>query len=138
MFLITTGAVTTAFFAAFQAEQYFLSIGAAIFGAAASYCFWRLDQRSGQLIKLGEAVLDQEQKRLKDIVKYNDMLIIKRAEKKESGRFRSYRQVLSLLFWTTSLMYTAGILLAVCYEFADPCAVHWIGTIRAPMSWHHC
>jgi hypothetical protein len=113
MFLLTTGAVTTAYFAAFEAEIYEASIGAAVFGAVSSFCFFWLDQRSSQLIKLGEAVLDKEQKRLKYGVLYDEICIIERTEHNKNAIFGSHRQNYRILFFTVMILYTTGFVWAI-------------------------
>ena len=42
----------------------FLSVLLSTFGAAAAYCFMRMDQRTADLIKIGETGLKEEEKKL--------------------------------------------------------------------------
>ena len=115
-FLITTGAVTAAYATAFKANLFGLAIGAAIFGAIASYLFLCLDKRTARLIRLGEDILRREQQRLMELVQYDEILIIESSDREESGFLGSYRQILIVFFWLTIAIYLFAISFAF-YKF---------------------
>ncbi len=97
-YLIAIGVIGTAYFTSLIKGYPFGSLLIAIFGAFASFSFYRLDQRVSNLIKLGEAVLDKEEKNLEELLHYNEIRIIKNAEKKEHKYLGSYSKIFRAIF----------------------------------------
>ncbi|MEA2876533.1 MAG: hypothetical protein QOF14_1729 [Hyphomicrobiales bacterium] len=110
-FLIAT-AFLAAGYGSLLEKHHHVAMGIALVGAWLSVWFSLLDQRTSDMIKASENVLQQLQAQLADRYKIDDLKIV---EKVEQGRYggASHRVVIAVIQWTLFTMF----LLAAAYAF---------------------
>src|SRR6266571_7503138 len=97
-FLVATAFLIAAYGALLE-KHAGIATGIAILGAWNSYWFNRLEKRTKQLVKGGEAALKGSQKQLAELSGIPEMAILERIEAKSPGS-SSYSIVINVIQWT--------------------------------------
>ena len=108
-FLVATAFLVAAYGTVLEKHRG-VAAGIGLLGAWVSFWFNRLERRTRQLVKAGEAALASSQDRLASISGIPSLSILKAVEKKAPGS-SSYSVVINIIQWTTLI----GFLLGAAY-----------------------
>lgn len=108
-FLIATAFLVAAYGAVIEKHP-ILAVGIAVLGAWISLWFNRLERRTRQLVKAGEAVLKRCQQRLAELTEIPELTILEHVETKVPGS-SSYAKVINVIQWSLF----AGFLVGAAY-----------------------
>ncbi len=99
-FLVAVAFLIAGFVAALTGKHYHLAVAVGLFGAWISWWFHRLELRTKELVKAGEAAMRHSQQRLAEEARIEELEILKRIDI-PGKRWTSYGDVLRMLHWTT-------------------------------------
>jgi hypothetical protein len=113
-YLLAVAALATGYFAVLKAEEHALAVLVAVFGAAMSVLFGKLDGRTRQLIDAGKAALAAEQAALARSSGNDAIRIIERADFSTDGWCGTYTKILSWLFRLAAVSFVLAAVIAAC------------------------
>ncbi len=106
-FLVAIAFLIAAFVTALKEKDYPLAVAVGLLGAWLSWWFHRLELRTKELVKGGEAAMKQSQRQLAEDTGVEALEILKRVETPEK-KWTSYGDVLRMLHWTTLVAFLVG------------------------------
>jgi hypothetical protein len=111
-FLVAVAFLATGYVTALTKDLYGPASGIGVLGAWISFWFHRLDLRTKELVKAGEAAMKPLQQSLAQATGTGELEILKRVD--APGReWTSYGDVLRVLHWTTLFAFVVGAFYAV-------------------------
>jgi hypothetical protein len=114
-YIVVVGAVAVGLGSLLEKKELLLGATLSIFLAIISFCFLRIDQRTSDLIKLGERALLSEQKRLAIMTQNDDFNICLFAERKSGVWPQSYGQSVKVLLILT-IIFSLGFGIIFLYN----------------------
>jgi len=105
-FLLATAFLVAAYGAVIEKHPH-VAVGVALLGAWLAFWFNRLDVRSNQLVRAGEAALRPLEKNLADKTSIRELAIVAAVDSKARGSF-SYSVVINVVQWTLLVAFLAG------------------------------
>lgn len=127
--LVSMALIVAGYGAALQAGRPGVAAAIAIAGCAIAVCFWRLDVRTRDLVKAGEAALTVLEDRLATRVQLNELRFIARVETPRA-RFSAYSTVIRALVAIFVGAFLAAALYSVIAARSDEAT-------RPPAQHHH-
>jgi len=117
--LVSMALIVAGFGASIQAHRPGVAAAVAFAGCAIAICFWRLDVRTRELIKAGEAPLTVLQERLAARVGVGELRLVAKVET-PSARFSAYSVVIRALVGIFVVGFvTAGLYAAISVRADD-------------------
>lgn len=110
-FLIAVAFLISAYVASLRVSDAFALI-AAIVGLGVSACFYVIEIRTRELVKIGESAMGELERRLSGLLSLNDLEFVARADKHPPGQ--SYRLAIAWLYGCAAIAFVGGTVLAVC------------------------
>lgn len=111
-FLVASAFLVAAFATGLQADEPIVSIAVGILGILVSLCFHRIEIRTQELVKLGEAAISRIESVMREQTGIGEIAFVDRAEHK-SRSFVSYGFVISALHYSTLVFFMFGTLYAI-------------------------
>lgn len=118
-FLVSVAFLAAAFVTALTAKHYSLAVAIGGFGGWISWWFNRLELRTKELVKAGEAAVKHSERQLALASKIEELEILKRVET-PARCFTSYGKVIGALHWSTLLAFLAGGVYAAVVGVSGP------------------
>jgi len=109
--LVAVAFLTAAYVAALKDARPAVASGVAVAGAVLSLCFHRLERRTRQLVRLGEAPLKLLQEQLATQTGIAELQILVAADR-DTGRFSSYGDVIRAMQWLIIAAFVVAAVLA--------------------------
>jgi len=106
-FLIATAFLVAAYGTALTSRYPAIAMAVAVFGSWVSLCFNRLERRTRELVKAGEAPMRELQARLAERTKIPELRILDLVDTPKVPR-TSYSRVFNTLHWTTLVAFAGG------------------------------
>ena len=111
-FLVSVAFLAASYVTALTNKFYGVGVGISVLGVLVSFWFHRLDLRTKELVKAGEAAMKPLQARLAEAAGVADLEIAKRVDT-PGIRWTSYGHVLRMIHWTTLVAFLVGCLYAL-------------------------
>jgi hypothetical protein len=104
-YILSLGGVAVGVGWLYQRHEHVLCAILSLFGALLSYCFFRLDVRTRDLLKVGEAALAPEQERMAAATGNEAMRLCRSADAQRGNYPYSYRQIIQLVLTTGAALF---------------------------------
>lgn len=104
-YIISLGGIAAAIGFLYQQKEQVLTAILSIFGAFLSYCFLRLDTRTGDLVKVGEAALAHEHQRMALTTNSTAIHLCAVADNQKKHWPYSYGEIISLVLGAIIAMF---------------------------------
>lgn len=114
-FLVATAFLAAGYASGLQAKVPIVSAAVCVLGVVITICFQRVEQRTRELIRLGEAALHEIEAMMAEQLGLTCITLVQRADKK-SNRFTSYGVALRVLHVATLFFFLLGFAYAVWLE----------------------
>jgi hypothetical protein len=111
-FLLAVAFLVTGYVAALTKDLHAGAVGIGLLGAWIALSFHRLELRTKELVKAGEAAMKDFERRLAEKSGVQELEIVKRVEK-TGKNWTSYGKVLPTLHWTIFAAFLAGSVYAL-------------------------
>ena len=131
-FFVGVAFLTSAYTFALNADRPEASAVIAVAGALVAFLFRRLDIRTRELVKAGEAAMRESEKRLKNVTGIAEIELVDAVETPQTP-FTSYGQVIAALQWAACGAFLVAALVATSLALED--AGFWTYACR---SWLTC
>jgi hypothetical protein len=122
-FLVAT-AFLVAGYGAVLSEHRIIAVGIALLGAWVSLWFNRMEKRTKQLVKAGEAALAPFQHRLAELTANPSLVILPSVERAAAG-CSSYSRVIDVIEWTIFVAFLSGAIYAGWPLLPGLCQASW-------------
>jgi len=96
-YILVIGGLATAVGVLHQQKEAFICVLASVFAAFVCFCFMRFDNRSSDLVHLGEGALRSEQRRLAILTKNDDFEMTLKADQLTGGWPYAYGRIIRAL-----------------------------------------
>ena len=106
-FLVSVAFLAASYVTALTNKFSGVGVGISVLGVLVSFWFHRLDLRTKELVKAGEAAMKPLQQRLAEAARVPDLEIVKRVDT-PGIRWTSYGHVLRMIHWTTLVAFLLG------------------------------
>jgi len=111
-FVVLFAALCASFSATIQSGKPEISAGIALLAMSFSLLFGLLDSRNRHLIKIGEASLKEQEKKISEILGDDQLCIVRAASTRPNFVF-SFKQVFTVVFWIAGIAAFAALLVAL-------------------------
>jgi hypothetical protein len=111
-FLVATAFLAAGYAGGIQAGAPVVSAGVSVLGVIIAICFQRIEQRTRELIRLGEAALRQIESAMASETGMSQIMFVQSADQKTS-RFTSYAVALRILHISTLSFFVGAFLYAI-------------------------